>query len=130
MTNLGRGLARAAILLSGAALFASGASAADISGTYVRPSTGTQVEFYDCGGKVCGKIVAVKDKAKEKTVGTIILKGATRSDDKTFKGELLNTEDGKIYNGVLTVVSAKEIKLEGCVLGGIICKGENWTKVK
>lgn len=130
MSSLGRGLTGAAMLLTGATLFASEASAAEITGTYVRPSTGTQVEFYDCGGKVCGKIVAVKDKSKEKTVGTVILKGATRSSNNTFKGELLNTEDGKTYNGVLTVVSAKEIKLEGCVLGGIICKGENWTKVK
>ena len=128
--KFGRHLAVSALALSGLAFSAAGASAADISGTYVRPSTGTQVEFYDCGGKLCGKIVAVKDKAKEKTVGTVILKSASRSDDKTFKGELLNTEDGKTYNGVLTVVSAKEIKLEGCVLGGIVCKGENWTKVK
>lgn len=128
--QIGRHLGLGALALSGLALCATGVSAADISGTYVRPSTGTQVEFYDCGGKVCGKIVAVKDKAKEKTIGTVILKGATRSDDKTFKGELLNTEDNKTYNGVLTVVSAKEIKLEGCVLGGIVCKGENWTKVK
>jgi uncharacterized protein (DUF2147 family) len=128
--KFGRQLALGTFAFSSLALAATGASAADISGTYVRPSTGTQVEFYDCAGKVCGKIVAVKDKSKEKTVGTIILKGATRSDDKTFKGELLNTEDGKTYNGVLTVVSAKEIRLEGCVLGGIVCKGENWTKVK
>ena len=128
--KFGRQLALGAFALSSLALAATGASAADISGTYVRPSTGTQVEFYKCSGKVCGKIVAVKDKSKEKTVGTIILKGATRSDDTTFKGELLNTEDGKIYNGVLTVVSANEIRLEGCVLGGIVCKGENWTKVK
>jgi hypothetical protein len=41
--------------------------AAEPFGTWVRPSTGTQVGFYDCGGKLCAKIVAVKDQARKKS---------------------------------------------------------------
>ena len=57
-------------------LFTAGtASAAEPYGTWVRPSTGTQVNFYDCGGKLCAKIVAVKDPKRSKEVGTVIMKG-------------------------------------------------------
>jgi len=28
-------------------------------------STGTEVSFYDCGGKLCAKIVAVKDERRQ-----------------------------------------------------------------
>ena len=37
------------------------ACAFDPYGTWMRPSTGTQVSFYDCGGKLCAKFVAVKE---------------------------------------------------------------------
>ena len=40
------------------------ACAFDPYGVWMRPSTGTQVSFYDCGGKLCAKIVAVKDERR------------------------------------------------------------------
>jgi hypothetical protein len=40
------------------------ACAFDPYGTWMRPSTGTQVSFYDCGGKLCAKIVAVKEERR------------------------------------------------------------------
>ena len=110
------------------ALFSGAATAADPYGTYVRPSTGGHVQFYDCGGKLCGKVVKVADPAKKDSVGKIIMNGATKSGDTVWKGNLLNLDDGKIYAGTLTVKGPKEIHLEGCTLA-ILCKGETWTKV-
>jgi uncharacterized protein (DUF2147 family) len=37
-----------------ATAFAGGTRADDPFGTWMRPSTGTQVNFYNCGGKLCG----------------------------------------------------------------------------
>jgi len=105
------------------------ASAADPYGTWIRPSTGTQVSFYDCGGKLCGKIVAVKNQSRQSEVGTVIMKGAVKSADNQWKGDLLNTEDGKTYSGVVTMQGPNALNLKGCALG-IICQGETWTKVK
>ena len=104
------------------------ATAADPYGTYVRPSTGGQVQFYDCGGKLCGKVVKASDPAKKDTVGKVIMNGATKTGDKVWKGNLLNLEDGKTYSGSLTVNGPKEIHLEGCTLA-ILCKGETWKKI-
>jgi len=41
---------------------------------------------------------------------------------------LLNTEDGKTYSGKAKVTSAR-LELSGCVLGGLICRSQTWTKV-
>jgi uncharacterized protein (DUF2147 family) len=109
---------------------AGAANAADPSGNWVRPSTGTQISFYACGGKLCAKIVAVKDETRKSTVGTVIVKGMTKSGDNEWKGDLLNTDDGKIYSGVATLESPTALNLKGCVAGGLICRGETWTKVK
>ena len=111
-------------------LAAGPAFAADPYGTFVRPSTGTQVNFYDCGGKLCGKITGVKDQSKKDTVGKVILSGAAKTGANTWKGSLLNTEDGQTYTGNVTLESANALRLEGCALMGLACKGETWTRVK
>ena len=107
---------------------ASSAKAADPYGVWMRPSTGTQVNFYDCGGKLCGKIVAVKDQSRRSEVGTVIMTGASQSGDNQWKGNLLNTENGKTYNGVVTMTGPNALRLEGCV--AFICQGETWSKVR
>lgn len=108
-----------------ATLLTATAAAASPYGTWTRPSTGTKVEFYDCGGKLCGKVVSSKNKD---SVGKVIVSGAAKTGDNTWKGDLLNTEDGQTYSGVITLEGPKALNLKGCVLGGVICKGETWVK--
>lgn len=103
------------------------ANAAEPFGNWTRPSTGTQVSFYNCGGKLCGKIIAVKDQARKSTVGTVIMKGAAKASDNTWKGDLLDVDSGKTYSGVVTLQSASALKLEGCV-AAVFCRGETWTR--
>jgi uncharacterized protein (DUF2147 family) len=107
---------------------ATNARAADPYGVWMRPSTGTQVNFYDCGGKLCGKIVAVKDQSRRSEVGTVIMTGASQSGDNQWKGDLLNTDNGKTYKGVVTLRGPNALRLEGCV--AFICQGETWSKVR
>jgi len=115
-----------------ASLFAgltSTANAADPHGNWVRPSTGTQINFYSCGGKLCAKIIAVKDEARKKEVGTVIMKGSSKTGDNRWEGDLLDVESGKIYSGVVTLAGPTALNLKGCV-AGIFCRGETWAKVK
>lgn len=104
------------------------ARAADPYGIWIRPSTGTQVNFYDCGGKLCGKIVAVKDQSRKSEIGTVIMRGAVKSGTDQWKGDLLNTDNGKIYAGVATLEGPNALNLKGCVT--IICQGETWSRVR
>jgi uncharacterized protein (DUF2147 family) len=106
------------------------ASAADPFGHWVRPSTGTQVNFYACGGKLCAKITSVKDETRKKEIGTVIIKGMSKTGDDKWEGDLLNLDDGKTYSGVATLESPTALNLKGCVAGGLICRGETWQKVK
>ena len=87
------------------------ACAFDPYGVWMRPSTGTQVSFYDCGGKLCAKIVAVKDERRKSKIGTVIMPGAIKSADNQWKGGLLNADDGKIYTGVVTMQGPNALNL-------------------
>ena len=106
-----------------------GAQAADPYGTWTRPSTGGQVSFYDCGGKLCGKVLSVKDKKTSDRVGKIVIPGATKTGDNVWKGDFVNLEDGKTYSNVsYTLNGSSAMTLRGCALGGLVCKSETWTK--
>lgn len=103
------------------------AFAAGPHGTWERPSTGTKVKFYDCGGKLCAKIVGVKDASKKGTVGTVIMNGAAKTGDNKWEGDLLNTDNGNTYSGYVTLTGGG-LKLQGCALGGMVCTGETWRR--
>lgn len=112
----------ATTLLAATAAFAQAASP---YGTWTRPSSGAKIDFYDCGGKLCAKVVSSPNKA---AVGKVIMTGAAKSGNNTWNGDLLNTDDGKTYSGVVTLEGPGALNLKGCVLGGIVCKGETLKK--
>lgn len=47
-----------------------------------------------------------------------------------WKGKVYNAEDGKTYSGRMTLEGANKLSLKGCVLGGLICRGETWSRVR
>jgi len=118
-----------ALSLMGCALlsFARPASAAEPYGVWVRPSTGSQVRFYDCGSKLCAKVIAVTDQARKGEIGKSIMHGAVKSGENTWKGDLTDAGTGKVYSGTVTLQSAEALSLQGCI-AGFLCQSETWTK--
>lgn len=96
-------------------------------GKFIRASSETIVDFYDCGGNLCGKIVSVKDKSDMDTVGKLILDGAKQVASNSWKGDLIDVTTGKRYDGTITV-SGDELKLEGCLMV-ILCSSETWQRM-
>jgi uncharacterized protein (DUF2147 family) len=120
-------LASAAFALA-AATPASATNTLDPHGVWLRPEGGVQFGFYDCGALLCAKVVAAQKSEDQASIGTVILKGAVKTGANEWKGKLYNSEDGKVYDGVITVKSASQLTLEGCVMG-VLCGGETWTRV-
>jgi uncharacterized protein (DUF2147 family) len=108
--------------------YADAASAAEPYGVWLRPSSGSQVRFYDCGGKLCAKVVAVKEDARKGEIGKSILHGAVKSGENTWKGDLTDAGTGKVYSGTVTLQGGA-LSLQGCIVG-FLCQSETWTKVK
>lgn len=115
-------------------------SANDAIGTW-KTKTGRHVQLYMCGAKLCGKITKAKAGEKDinnpdparknrSLIGVHILSGANPSSATAWKGTLYNTRDGKNYTGYITVKSSSSLSLSGCVLGGLICNSENWSRIK
>jgi uncharacterized protein (DUF2147 family) len=126
----------------------SSSAAADPTGTWLTQDGKATVRIADCGGALCGAIISLKEPNDPETgqpktdknnadaslrsrpmLGVQIVLGMTpNSKPASWTGQVYNAEDGKTYAGTLTLQDAKTIKLEGCILGGLICKTSTWIR--
>jgi uncharacterized protein (DUF2147 family) len=115
------------------------AQSQDPSGTYLSETGDTRVRIARCGGAYCGTIVAVRGEAKDvnnpdaglrsrNLVGVQMISNIRPSGD-GFEGSLYNYKDGKTYSGRMNFSGGNAMQLSGCVLGGLICRSQTWTRV-
>ncbi len=135
-----------AALCAGVLVFGAGPSFAqsadDAFGVWLNPENGSHIKVAKCGGGLCATIVKVTDPSRKDVknpdpklrnrpvVGVTIMNGGKKSGEATWSGKLYNTLDGETYSGTVTVVDKTHLKLQGCVLGGLICQGPTWTRVQ
>lgn len=116
-----------------------GAQAQDPSGTYLSETGETRVRIAKCGSAYCGTITAVQGEAKDvhnpdpaqrsrNLVGVQMISNIMPVGE-GFAGELYNYKDGKIYSGKMSFKGGNAMQLSGCVLGGLVCRSQTWTKV-
>ena len=123
------------------------ASAGDPRGNWMTENGRAKVAIVNCGGGLCGNIVALKEPNDPATgqpktdknnpdaakrirpmVGVQIVIDMKPDTADKWKGQVYNAEDGKTYSGSITLVDTKTLTLQGCALGGLICKSQTWTR--
>ncbi len=116
----------AAMVSAALVVAASDARAASFLGEWKRPSTGAIIQLYACGNGLGMRVVASKlIRAK----GRRIMCGARKTGANRFEGNLLNPVDGATYYAIVEL-RGQTLTLKGCVLGGLLCKREDWTRIK
>lgn len=135
--------------LAAALMVAAPAAAQDVNGQWLTEGGKARVNIASCGGtKLCGNIVWLREpndasgqpkrdvrnvdesKRSRPIIGSPVLIDMAPDGPARWKGAIYNAEDGKTYTAYLTPVSADEIKVEGCAMGGLVCKTQRWTKVR
>ncbi len=121
------------------------AAAKDITGVWQAQSRNAHVEISRCGDAYCGKILSaspaksnpdlldVHNKNPElrsrHMIGQTLIEGFKGGPDKWTGGRVYNPGDGNFYKGVITLVDENHLQLKGCVLMGLICKAQTWTRI-
>ena len=117
------------LVVAGALLTLAGvAYAAEPYGVFERPSTGSHVRFYNCGGKLCGKVIAVKEPSRKGEIGKFVMRGGVKNGN-SWKGTLVDVGSGKTYSGTITAESASALSVQGCLMS-MLCQTESWPRVK
>lgn len=62
-------------------------------------------------------------------LGLQILSLVPGSKPNIYDGTIYNPEDGNSYSGYVEMLGPDLIRLNGCVLYNIICRGEEWVRV-
>jgi uncharacterized protein (DUF2147 family) len=124
------------------------ARAADPIGIWLTEDGEARVRIYNCGQDLCGTVLSLKEPNDPETgkpkldkfnqdaskrarpILGIELMTELKPDGTPdqWEGSLYNPEDGYTYKGILTAQSLLTLKLQGCVLGGLICKSEIWKR--
>jgi uncharacterized protein (DUF2147 family) len=123
------------------------ALAGDPRGHWLTENSRAKVTIVSCGGSLCGNIVALKEpndletgkprtdkynpdaaKRARAVIGLQIVIDMKPDTADRWKGQVYNVEDGRTYSGAITLVNATTLNLQGCVLGGLICKTQTWSR--
>lgn len=121
------------------ALFPLAAMAAAPAGEWLVASKTAHIRIVDCAGSLWGIVSwqergGVDDKNPDPakrgrpTLGMPVLLDLKASGPNRWGGTLYNSQNGQTYTGDITLLTPDRVRVRGCVLG-ILCGGENWTRV-
>jgi clan AA aspartic protease (TIGR02281 family) len=124
------------------------ALAADPFGDWLTGDKKGKVRIVNCGGALCGVLVWLEEPLDPQTnqpkidkrnadaskqsrpllgIPILLSMNASYTPDQ-WLGPIYNAEDGKTYPGSFTMYGPNTAQLKGCVLGGLICKAQTWTR--
>lgn len=122
-----------------AALFTLGAGAAfaadPLEGTWqtqVDDGAYALVTIAPCGAALCGKIARTFNETGEyesENKGKQIVIDMIPQPDGSYEGSVWRPSNDKIYYGTIAL-NGDALKLSGCVMGGLICAKQSWSRVK
>lgn len=125
------------------------AQAADPTGIWHTKGHLAQVQIAKCAEDLCGTIVALKDpidpatgkpqmdtlnedktKRNRPVMGLQVLIQMKAADANKWSGQVYSPEEGKTVTGKLILKDANTLSIEGCLLGGLLCRAETWTRIR
>lgn len=115
------------------------AAAADPTGEWLVAEATARIRIEPCGDALWGVIAWAREPGKDENnpdptkrdrsiIGMPILLKMKRVEPNRWDGEVYNAENGKTYTSRISLVKDDVLRIEGCVLAGLFCGGENWTR--
>jgi uncharacterized protein (DUF2147 family) len=141
-----RSLASLAVLALALSPLPASAQKADPTGVWINQEGSTKVRVSKCGAGLCGSVAWLREpndragqpkvdkenpdasKRNRRLIGLPVLLNMKPNGDGKWSGRIYNADDGNTYVSNVELASANAMKVQGCVLGGLICKNMNWTR--
>jgi uncharacterized protein (DUF2147 family) len=119
----------ARILVIALALGTSSAHAAgDLMGAWQRGDGIARVKVAPCGKVICMTNTYIRPDVTDEKVGER-LEFDVKSSGADLAGTVLDPKTGKSYSATI-VVNGDRMSTRGCILGGVICKSTEWTRLR
>jgi len=141
--RVGRLWALMAFLVAAAPLSAAPVSAAHIlapppEGMWLSPHNNVAVRTGACGDRLCGWIVwadreaqaDARDGGTTRLVGTELLEDYRAEGEGQWRGTVFVPDLGRRFSSEISLLSPGQLRVKGCILGGLICKSQLWTRIE
>jgi uncharacterized protein (DUF2147 family) len=71
-----------------------------------------------------------RDSGVANLLGTELLQDYRASGGGVWKGTVFVPDMGRRFASEIDAVSADAIKVKGCILGGLVCRSQVWTRLR
>ena len=116
------------------------AQAAEPTGSWRVEDGSAIIRIDNCRGALWGVVAWEKSPARDDknpnptlrgrpTLGSAVVINMRTKMPGRWEGQIYNARNGQTYNANLKLVGDNALEIQGCVLGGIICGGQQWTRV-
>lgn len=121
-----------------AILLLTGAAPPDSSlGLWRNPSGSVHVRAHRCGAQVCGTVVWANDKARadarrggtDPLVGTQLFRDFQPDGKGGWRGKVFVPDIGKTFSGTVRLLDEGRLEGKGCLIGGLGCRSQIWTRI-
>lgn len=107
-------------------------------GFWLNPRSSVAVRAGSCGTNLCGWIVwanqeaqaDAKDGGVARLIGTELLQDYHANGGSTWIGTVFVPDMGRRFASKIAMIGADRLKVQGCILGGLICKSQIWTRIE
>lgn len=118
------------------ALSASAASAAPL-GLWQNPAKTIVVRTSMCGTELCGTIVSASAEAKADAqaagvanlIGVSLLQSYRETGPGAWQGRVYVPDLGHVFFSRIAEIAPNQLRISGCILGGLLCKSQTWTRL-
>lgn len=108
-----------------------------VHGTWINPKRTVTVVTSPCGQLLCGTIVSAtpevqaiaKKAGAPPLVGSKLLRDYRQTGKDKWQGKVFVPDRNASYYSTIKQLNANQLKISGCILGGLLCKSQIWTRV-
>ncbi len=112
--------------------------AAPIASEWRNPIDSVQIRLDRCDGALCGTVTWASPKAiadakrggTDQLVGTRLFRNLQPAGDGAWKGKVFVPDIRKTFAGTIEFKDGDKMLGKGCVLFGLVCKAQTWSRVK
>jgi uncharacterized protein (DUF2147 family) len=132
---------RAILMVCCATLISTAANAADPTGDWRVEDGSAIIRIDNCNGALWGIVAWEKSPGRDTqnpnaslrgrpTLGVPIVINMKPTSQGRWDGQVYNAQNGKTYDANVRMVGEDRLRIQGCVLGGVFCGGQQWTRVE
>ncbi|MEO7634253.1 MAG: DUF2147 domain-containing protein [Sphingomicrobium sp.] len=130
-------IAQFALLIALGGVAANASAKAPLEGQWRNPKGSVTVRVAPCGDAWCGTVIDASGKAKasarkggtRELIGTRILSDVRLAARGEYKGRAFDPKRNIHAPATLRLLGPGTMVVRGCMLRGIICKEQRWTRV-